>query len=184
VTFARRIGKGGDQLLPVFVSAQRLADEEQIISDFRSDLFKGQYLPRVRAFPGVPALFQRVRLGGMKIALASSGKAEEVENYARIAAVTDLIDLATTADDVKRSKPEPDIFEAALAKLAPLSAGESIVIGDTPWDVIAAKKAGLRTIGMLCGGFPEDDLRDAGAIAIFKDPEDLFARYDGSPLAS
>jgi beta-phosphoglucomutase-like phosphatase (HAD superfamily) len=179
-----QIGKGGDQLLPVFVSAQRLADEEQIISDFRSDLFERQYLPRVRAFPGVPALFQRVRLGGMKIALASSGKADEVENYARIAAVTDLIDLATTADDVKRSKPEPDIFEAALAKLAPLSAGESIVIGDTPWDVIAAKKAGLRTIGMLCGGFPEDDLRDAGAIAIFKDPEDLFARYDGSPLAS
>jgi HAD superfamily hydrolase (TIGR01509 family) len=168
----------------MFVSAQRLADEEQTISDFRSDLFKRQYLPRVRAFPGVPALFQRVRLDGMKIALASSGKADEVENYARIAGVTNLIDLATTADDAERSKPEPDIFEAALAKLAPISAGESIVIGDTPWDVIAANKAGLRTIGMLCGGFREDDLRDAGATAIFKDPEDLLARYEDSPLAA
>jgi beta-phosphoglucomutase-like phosphatase (HAD superfamily) len=179
-----QIGKGGDQLLPVFVSAERLAQEEQKISDFRSDLFKRQYLPRVRAFPGVPALFQRIRLDGLKVALASSGKADEVDDYARIAGVTELIDLATTADDAERSKPEPDIFEAALARLAPISAAESIVIGDTPWDVIAANKAGLRTIGMLCGGFPEDELRKAGAIAIFKDPEDLFTRYDSSPLAS
>jgi beta-phosphoglucomutase-like phosphatase (HAD superfamily) len=178
-----QIGKGGDQLLPVFVSSERLAKDEQTISDFRSDLFKRQYLARVRAFPGVPALFQRIRLDGKKIALASSGKADEVENYARIAGVTELIDLATTADDAERSKPEPDIFEAALAKLAPIAAEESIVIGDTPWDVIAANKAGLRTIGMLCGGFPEDELRDAGAVAIFRDPEDLFARYGDSPLA-
>jgi beta-phosphoglucomutase-like phosphatase (HAD superfamily) len=148
-----QIGKGGDQLLPVFVSAERLAQEEQKISDFRSDLFKRQYLPRVRAFPGVPALFQRIRLDGLKVALASSGKADEVDDYARIAGVTELIDLATTADDAERSKPEPDIFEAALARLAPISAAESIVIGDTPWDVIAANKAACERSGCCAAVF-------------------------------
>ena len=179
-----QIGKGGDQLLPLFVPAERLARDEKTISEFRSDLFKRQYLSRVNPFPGVPALFQRIRLDGTKIALASSGTAEEVENYARIAGVTDLIDVATSATDAEHSKPAPDIFEAALAKLAPIPAEECIVVGDTPWDVIAAKRAGLRIVGVLCGGFPEHELRDAGAVAVFKDPEDLFARYDESPLAA
>jgi HAD superfamily hydrolase (TIGR01509 family) len=179
-----QIGKGGDQLLPVFVPQERLEREEKTISEFRADLFKRSYLARVRPFPGVPALFGKIRAAGKTIALASSGKADEVENYARIAGVTDLVDVATTADDAEQSKPAPDIFEAVLAKLAPISAQECVVIGDTPWDVIAAKRAGLRTIGVLSGGFPESELREAGAIAIYKDPEDLFARYDESPIAA
>jgi HAD superfamily hydrolase (TIGR01509 family) len=179
-----QIGKGGDQLLPVFVSKERLEREEDTISDFRTALFKRHYISRVRAFPGVPALFQKIRAAGKTIALASSGKAEEVENYARIAGVTELIDVSTTADDAEHSKPAPDIFEAALAKLAPIPAEECVVIGDTPWDVIAANRAGLRTIGVLSGGFAEAELRDAGAIAIYKDPEDLFAQFDHSPIAA
>ncbi len=179
----QQIGKGGDQLLPVFVPEERLRTEEKTISDFRSDLFKREYLPQVRPFPGVPALFQKIRSAGKTIALASSGKADEVGNYARIAGVTELVDVTTSADDAEQSKPAPDIFQAALAKLAPIAAERSVVIGDTPWDVIAAKRAGLRTIGVLSGGFPEEELREAGAIAIYKDPEDLFARYDESPLA-
>jgi HAD superfamily hydrolase (TIGR01509 family) len=179
-----QIGKGGDQLLPVFVPRERLEQEEEAISAFRSDLFKRDYLSRVRVFPGVPALFQKIRSTGRTIALASSGKADEVENYARIAGITELIDVSTTADDAEHSKPEPDIFEAALAKLAPIPAEECVVIGDTPWDVIAATKAGLKTIGVLSGGFAEAELRDAGAIAIYKDPEDLFAGFDDSPLAA
>jgi HAD superfamily hydrolase (TIGR01509 family) len=179
-----QIGKGGDQLLPVFVPQERLEREEKTISEFRADLFKRSYLSRVQPFPGVPALFGKIRAAGKTIALASSGKADEVENYARIAGVTDLIDVATTADDAEQSKPAPDIFEAVLAKLAPISAEECVVIGDTPWDVIAAKRAGLQTIGVLSGGFPESELREAGAIAIYKDPEDLFARFDDSPLTA
>jgi HAD superfamily hydrolase (TIGR01509 family) len=179
-----QIGKGGDQLLPVFVSKERLEREEKMISDFRTELFQRDYISRVRAFPGVPALFQKIRAAGKTIALASSGKAEEVENYARIAGVTELIDVSTTADDAEHSKPAPDIFEAALAKLAPIPAEECVVIGDTPWDVIAANRAGLRTIGVLSGGFAEAELRDAGAIAIYKDPEDLFAQFDHSPIAA
>jgi HAD superfamily hydrolase (TIGR01509 family) len=177
------IGKGGDQLLPLFVPKERLEHEEDTISDFRSDLFKRAYLPRVQPFPGVPALFQKIRSAGKTIALASSGKADEVEKYAMLAGVTDLIDVSTSADDAERSKPQPDIFEAALAKLAPTPAEDCIVIGDTPWDVIAAKRANLRCVGMLSGGFPEEELREAGAVAIYRDPEDLLMSYDASPLA-
>ena len=179
-----QIGKGGDQLLPLFVPKERLERDEDEISEYRSALFKRDYLSRVRAFPGVPALFQKIRASGRKIALASSGKADEVENYARIAGITDLLDVSTTADDAEHSKPEPDIFQAALAKLAPIPAEECVVIGDTPWDVIAATRAGLRTIGVLSGGFPESELREAGAIAIYKDPEDIFACFDETPIAT
>lgn len=177
------IGKGSDQLLPLFVPEERLAREEETISAFRADLFKRNYLPRVEPFPAVPALFRHIREAGQTIALASSGKADEVETYARIAGVTDLVDVTTTADDAERSKPFPDIFAAALAKLAPVPPAECIAVGDTPWDVIAAKRAGLGTIGVLSGGFPESELRDAGAVAIYDGPADLLARYAESPLA-
>jgi beta-phosphoglucomutase-like phosphatase (HAD superfamily) len=179
-----QIGKGGDQLLPLFVPAELLREREKEISSFRSELFKRDYLPRVRPFPGVPDLFQRIRDAGQQIVLASSGKADEVETYARIAGITDFLDERTSADDADRSKPEPDIFDAALAKLGPLGPDDAIVVGDTPWDVVAAKRAGLRTIGLLCGGVAEDTLREAGAVAIFRDPQDLLARYDASPLAA
>jgi HAD superfamily hydrolase (TIGR01509 family) len=178
------IGKGGDQLLPDFVPAERLAREEDEISRYRSDLFKREYLARVRPFPGVPALFGRIRAAGQQIVLASSGKADEVERYAAIAGITDLIDGRTSADDAEHSKPAPDIFLAALTKLSPLRADDAVVVGDSPWDVLAAAKAGIRCVGVLCGGFPESELRDAGAIAIYRDPEDLLARYEGSPLAA
>lgn len=178
------IGKGGDQLLPMFVPKERLDREEETISSFRADLFKRKYLPRVRPFPGVPALFRRVRAAGQTVALASSGKADEVETYARIAEIGELVDVTTSADDADRSKPHPDIFEAVLAKLAPIPPEQCMAIGDTPWDVIAAARAGLRTIGVLSGGFAEGELRAAGAVAIYRDPEDLLDRYDTSPLAS
>jgi phosphoglycolate phosphatase-like HAD superfamily hydrolase len=89
----------------------------------------------------------------------------------------------TTSDDAERSKPHPDIFQAALARLAPLKPADAIVIGDTPYDAEAAAKAGLKTIGLLCGGFPEADLRTAGCVAIYAGPEDLLRRYEESPLA-
>lgn len=177
------IGKGGDQLLPMFVPAERLAREEEAISAFRSDLFKRDYLPRVKPFPAVPALFEALRRSGQTIALASSGKADEVARYAELAGISQLVDVTVTADDAERSKPQPDIFAAALAKLAPIGAEDCVVIGDTPWDAIAAKRAGIRFVGVLSGGFPEAELRDAGAIAIYRGPQDMLARHAGSPLA-
>jgi HAD superfamily hydrolase (TIGR01509 family) len=179
-----QIGKGGDQilhgLLPPDVIEQR-ADE---IKDFRADLFKRDYLHKARAFPGVRELFERIRASGPRAVLASSGTAEEVEQYKEIAGIADLIDSATSSDDAERSKPFPDIFQAALAKLAPLGPDEAVVIGDTPYDAEAARKAGIKSIGVLTGGFAEQALKDAGCIAVYGGPEDLLKNYDRSPIAS
>jgi HAD superfamily hydrolase (TIGR01509 family) len=179
----RQIGKGGDQLMPVFLPAERVEREGSAIEDYRSDLFKRDYLPKVTPFPGVRALFARIRAEGHVIALASSGKESEVAHYQEILGIADLVDVATSSDDADRSKPHPDIFEAAVKKLAPRKVRDILVVGDTPYDAEAARKAGLPTLGVLCGGFPEADLSAAGCIAIYRDPQDLLNGYDASPMA-
>lgn len=93
-----------------------------------------------------------------------------------------MFDEATSSDDADQSKPHPDIFEAALKQVGDPQGRDSISIGDTPWDAIAAGKIGLPTVGMLCGGWPEEKLRDAGCVAIYRDPADLLDRYETSPL--
>lgn len=178
-----QIGKGGDQLLPVFLDAERVEREGEAIEAYRSDLFKRDYLPKVKPFPGVRALFQHLKGEGITLALASSGKGSEVAHYQSLLEIEDLTDVVVSSDDVERSKPFPDIFQAALTKLAPLSAEAVIVIGDTPYDAEAANKAGLRTVGVLCGGFPEAGLSAAGCIALYRDPQDLLDGYRDSPLA-
>lgn len=178
-----QIGKGGDELMPVFLPQARIEREGEAIEAYRSDLFKRKYLPKVQPFPGVRALFERVRASGSKIALASSGKRSEVDHYTEILKIGDLVDVATSSDDADRSKPHPDIFAAALKKLAGTPTKAILVIGDTPYDAEAAAKAGLRTIGVLCGGFPEADLSAAGCVAIYRDPQDLLDGFEHSPLA-
>ncbi len=178
-----QIGKGGDQLLPVFVSGDELARRGKVIEEYRGDLYKREYMKRVRPFPGVRALFQELLRRGMRIALASSAKGDELEAYKQMVHVEDLIHAQTSKDDASRSKPHPDIFAAALRQLGTdVDRARVFVVGDTPWDAIAAKRAGLRTIGVLCGGFAEEDLRQAGCVAIYRDPQDLHARVDESPL--
>ena len=179
----RQIGKGGDELMPVFLPKARIEREGETIEAFRSDLFKRKYLSAVRPFPAVRPLFEHIRSAGLKIALASSGKRTEVEHYTEILKIGDLVDVSTSSDDADRSKPHPDIFEAALRKLDRGAHDTIHVIGDTPYDAEAAAKAGLPTIGLLCGGFPEADLSAAGCVAIFRDPQDLLDGFDRSPLA-
>ena len=178
-----QIGKGSDQLLPVFFTAEELERFGKEMEKFRGDLFKREYLPKVRAFPGVRELFERIRRDGKRIALASSAKEDELEAYKEIASITDLVEEETSKDDVERSKPHPDIFASALAKLGRPDAREVIVVGDTPYDAEAAGRVSLRTIGVLCGGFPEAELRAAGCVEIYRDPADILARYEETPLA-
>ncbi|GJD62416.1 HAD family hydrolase [Methylobacterium frigidaeris] len=177
-----QIGKGGDQLMPVFVPKERLEREGEKIEKFRSELFAETYLPKVKPFPGVRALFERLKAEGHVLALASSGKAEEVERYQEIAGIRDLVDVATNSDEAERSKPHPDIFEAALDRLGRPHRGQAVVIGDSPYDAEAAVRAGLPVIGVLCGGFPEARLSEAGCTAIYRDPQDLLDGYASSPL--
>lgn len=178
-----QIGKGGDQYLPVFLSEKEMREIGKQVDELRGKIFKEKYLPRVRPFPRGRELFERVRGDGKKIALASSGKTDEVEYYQKLIGIEGLVDCQTTADDVAHSKPKADVFIAALRLLGHLAPDQAIAIGDTPYDIEAAKKIDLATIGLLCGGFPEDVLRDAGAIAIFRDPADLLDHYYQSPLA-
>ncbi|MCJ2013804.1 HAD family hydrolase [Methylobacterium sp. J-076] len=180
----RQIGKGGDQLMPVFLSEERVARDGEEIETYRSDLFKRAYLDKVRPFPAVRPLFERARKAGLTIALASSGKKDEVAHYQELLGIGDLVDVATSSDDAERSKPHPDILQAAMDKLEGIAPADMIVIGDTPYDAEAARKAGLRTIGFLCGGFPEADLSGSGCVAIYHDPQDLLDGFDSSPLAN
>ncbi|MDX6272129.1 MAG: hypothetical protein QOD28_3352 [Acidobacteriota bacterium] len=179
-----QIGKGGDQLMPVFFSEEELERFGEEMEKFRGDLFKREYISRVRAFPQVRELFERIRRDGTRIALASSAKKDELKVYKELARITDLVEEETSADDAEKSKPHPDIFEAALDALGDVEASEAVVVGDTPYDAEAAGKIKLRTVGVLCGGFPEAELRAANCIAIYQDPADLLARFDSSPLAS
>jgi len=179
-----QIGKGGDQLLPVFFSRDELSLKQKTIEDYRSELYKGTYLKRIRAFPETRELFKELIRRGIKVALASSAKGEELETYKQVARIDDLIEAQSTKDDVSRSKPHPDVFQAALLQLGKHpDLSRVFVVGDTPWDVIAAHRCGLKTIAVLCGGFAEKDLRAAGAIEIYRDPSDLLRRIDSSALA-
>jgi HAD superfamily hydrolase (TIGR01509 family) len=179
-----QIGKGGDQLMPVFLPPEVVEREGEAIAEARSALFLRDYIGRARAFPGVRPLFERLRAEGQRILLASSAKGEELERYKEIARIADLVDAATSADDADRSKPHPDIFAAALDRLKPLPPAAAIVVGDSPYDAEAAGKAGLRCLGLLCGGFPGAVLREAGCIALYRDPAALLADYARSPLAT
>jgi HAD superfamily hydrolase (TIGR01549 family) len=179
-----QIGKGGDQLMPVFLSQQELEEFGEELEEYRGQLFKREYLPQVKGFPAVRELFERIKREGLQLALASSAKEDELKSYKKIADIEDLVEEETSSDDAEKSKPHPDIFEAALARLGDMSPSEAIVVGDTPYDAEAAGKAGLQTIGFLSGGFPEKDLRAAGCAQIYRDPADLLANFDTSPLAA
>ena len=178
-----QIGKGGDQLMPVFLSKDELAKQGQALEKHRGEIFKANYLPTVTAFPAVRELFERLGSDNKTIALASSAKEDELETYKKIAQITDLVQANTSSDDAEKSKPHPDIFQAALQQLPGIDPADVIVVGDTPYDAEAAKKTGLRTIGVLSGGFPEQDLRQAGCVAVYQDPADLLRNYETSPLA-
>ncbi len=172
-----QIGKGGDQLLPVFLSEEEIRNFGKELEEYRSNLFKREYLPLVRPFPKVRELFEKLRSDGKQIALASSAKGDELEAYKRIAGIADLVDAETSSDDAARSKPHPDIFAAALAKLGNPNPEEVKAVGDSPYDAQAARKLNLVTICVLCGGFPKADLCAAGCSRLYLDPAALLDHY-------
>ena len=178
-----QIGKGSDQLIPVFISQEDYEKVGEKIADCRKEIYQKQLLPQVRPFEQVRELFERLKADGKRISLASSARNKTVETYKKLLQIEDLIDSATSTDDAEKSKPEPDIFQAALDKLEGVTASEVIVVGDTPYDAQAANKINLHTIGVLCGGFSEAELREAGCIAIYDSPADLLSHYEQSPLA-
>jgi len=173
-----QIGKGGDQILPVFLSAKEIKEFGKELTEWRGKHFKREYLPKAGAFPRTRELFSALRERGVKLALASSAKEDELEGYKKLANISDLTNAETNADDVAKTKPHPDIFAVALKKLRIEEVSRAIAVGDSPFDAEAAGKVGLKTIGVLCGGFPEAVLRAAGCVAIYRHPQDLLANVD------
>lgn len=178
----RQIGKGGDQLVPVFVPWWKRQVVQEPLEAYRKFVFQTDYMPQVRPFPHVRDLFLHIREHGIRIALASSAGQQDLEAYKKLANVEDLIDASTSADDARRSKPHPDIFSATLEKLS-LDAKDTLALGDTPYDAESAGKAGVFTVGVMTGGWSEQDLLSAGCIEVYRDLGDLLSRFDQSAFA-
>ncbi|HZG44725.1 MAG TPA: HAD family hydrolase [Allosphingosinicella sp.] len=175
-----QVGKGGDNLLPGLLPD--LSEEEQeAIAQKHGPRYQERYIGRVRPFPGARDLLARAKQDGLKVALATSANPEELDHYVELLDAADLIDVTTSKGDVEATKPAPDIFAAAVKK-AGVAPEQALVIGDTPYDVLAARRAGVGALGLLSGGFPEEDLRAAGAVAVYRDAADLLAQWDSSPI--
>lgn len=177
----KQIGKGGDHLIPAFVPEDRVEALQEDLKNFRTDLFHREYMDRIVPFSDAKNLLKRMRQEGLRISVASSTNKEDLHAFLMLLRIHGLVEQHTTADDAQKSKPEPDIFEASLKKLE-IGPDDALALGDTPWDVEAAGKAGVKTVALTCGGWTEEDLRDAGAIAVYRDPADLLRQFDGSPF--
>jgi HAD superfamily hydrolase (TIGR01509 family) len=175
----RQIGKGGDELIPVFVPWWKRKFVEEPLKRYRGHLFKAQYMRQVKVFPRVRDLLMHMKQAGIHVSLASSAHQDEVQMYKKIARIEDLVEENSSADDARRSKPHPDIFEATLKKLG-VKAKEALALGDTPYDAEAAGKAGVWTVGVTTGGWSEKELLDAGCIEVWKDVGDLLEHFADS----
>lgn len=177
----KQIGKGGEYLLECFVPQNQLPLIEKDIKAFRKSLFHREYIDRIVPFADARRLLERMRQEGLRIAVATSSAKDDLEAFKTLLKIHDLVEEDTTADDADKPKPEPDIFQAALTMLK-LLPSEAIALGDTPWDIEAARKAGMDTIAVQCGGWTREELENAGAVAVYVDAADLLRNFDTSPL--
>lgn len=175
------IGMGSDNLLPEVVGFGKDTPEGKRLSEWWVEAFKEKYLPEAEAFPMTAELLRRIDEDGMKIVVASSGEEEIVKELLKRAGAEKYVEEKTSASDVKNSKPDPDIIKAALDKLG-MEPAEVVMVGDAPYDVEAARKLRVKVIGLRCGGFSDEELE--GALAIYDDPADLLARYEGSSFVT
>lgn len=177
----RLIGMGGDKVLPRITGVEEGSDEGQRITARRGEIFREQYLPTLQPFPRARELLQRFRDDGYTLVVATSASKDDMDPLLEKAGIKDLIEEKTSSGDAEESKPDPDIVQAALASVnaRPKAA---IMLGDTPYDVEAAGRAGVRCVAVRCGGWDDGELGDA--VAVYDDPADLLARYAESPFAT
>jgi len=174
----RHIGMGGDQLVEALAGED--VDEEKG-DDIRA-AEKALYLASIESvepFSGARELICDLKDQGREVVLASSAKAQEVDHYLDLLDARELADGWTTSADVEETKPQPDLVNAALEKLG---TRDAVMVGDTPWDIKAAKAAGVETIAVLTGGFGDDELEEAGAAVVFESIVELRERIADTPL--
>jgi HAD superfamily hydrolase (TIGR01509 family) len=166
----RHIGMGGDQILPALIGEEAAASAGDAIREAEAEAY-GELIGEVEPMAGARELIEKLRAEGNTVILASSAKQEEVDHYLDLLDARELVDDWTTSADVERTKPEPDLVHAALEKAG--GDGPSVMVGDSVWDVKAAKAAGLPTLAVLTGGFSEAELREAGAAQVVESIAEL-----------
>ena len=175
------IGMGGDKLMPRLLGVEADSEEGKAFSERRAAVFRERYVPRLRATPGAGELVRRLRDEGLQLVIATSAKEEEMNAMLAQVGLDDLVRQKTTSDDADHSKPDPDIVRAAR-RTSRLAADEAIMLGDTPYDVEAATRAGVRAVAVRSGGWDDDAL--AGAVAVYDDPAHILREFTASPFAS
>lgn len=171
-----KIGMGGDNLLPSLLSLEADSPEGKKISERRGEIFRSEFLPSLKAFPGTRELLKLLRARGYRLTIATSASAEDLGALLRQCGLEELIDLETNSSEAESSKPDPDIIVAALRKSRTKTA-EAVMIGDTPYDLEAAKKAGVRSIAFTCGGWDQMYLQQA--VEIYEGPWELLTALSG-----
>jgi len=178
----RLIGMGGDQLVTALGGEEleeRVGDEARKRQTEETDKMLGE----IAVLPGARELLLAIKERGHPLVLASSGKEHHVDAFLDLLDARDIADAWTSSADVESSKPAPDLLQVALKKLGAPEDADSVMVGDSVWDVEAAKNAGMPALVVRSGGFGDDELREAGAIAIFDTPGDLRDALDSTPLA-
>jgi HAD superfamily hydrolase (TIGR01509 family) len=176
-----QIGKGTDMLVPTLLPDLDEAAQEKL-GDAHGYIFKAKFLGKAKPFKQAHDLLAHAHGLGQQVVLASSASEAELDHYLDLLEARALVAAATSSDDVERTKPAPDIFATALAKLSGIGAKEALVVGDTPYDIEAAGKCGIAAVALRSGKFPDEVLRAAGAVAIYDDAAALLAGYADSPL--
>jgi HAD superfamily hydrolase (TIGR01509 family) len=175
------IGMGGDKLLPRLLGVDADSDTGRAFAKRRAEIFRERYVPHLRLTRGARDLVKRLRAEGLKLIIATSAADSELDVMLKQVGLDDLIEKRTSSGDADRSKPDPDIVQAALEK-ASLSPKTAIMLGDTPYDVEAAARARVPAVALLCGGWDADAL--SGAIAIYENPTDVVQHFTSSPFSS
>jgi HAD superfamily hydrolase (TIGR01509 family) len=176
----RHIGMGGDQLVPALTDDEFDHEHGDAVREAEKELYM-QMIGEVSPVRDARRLIEDLKQRGHRARLASSAKQEEVDHYLDLLDARSLADGWTSSADVESTKPEPDLVHAALQK-AGTDAGEAVMVGDTPYDVEAARRAGVPTLAVLTGGFSAAELRDAGAARVFESVAELRARLDETAL--
>jgi HAD superfamily hydrolase (TIGR01509 family) len=175
----RAVGMGGDQLVPALVGPELDKEQGDEIRAARDEIYTGGLIDEVSALEGAHELIAELKERGLQVVLASSSPRDELERYLDLLDARELTDAWTTKDDVEATKPEPDLILAALEKAQTESA---VMVGDTPWDVEAASKAGVETLCVITGGWSKQELREAGAVAVFESVDELCQRLEETTL--
>ena len=175
----RHIGMGGDQLVAA-VAGERVEDRQGDSIRAAETALYADLIGEVQPFADARRLLELLDGRGHRLVLASSGKRDEVDHYLDLLDARELVEAWTTSADVERTKPDPDLVHAAMDKVG---GGEAVLVGDSTWDCEAAARAEVPTVAVLTGGFSDQELRQAGAVATFESLTDLCERLDQTPLA-